>query len=142
MVSPMPSPPSERASGRSPCVKRSKTRGSNSGAMPMPLSRTRMIACPRRGGDQLDPAAGLGVLGGVGQQVDDDLLEPVGSASIASRSGSIVTWSSWFRSSISGRTTTPPTEERRQVDRWGRSWILPRVTRETSSRSSTRRVSC
>ena len=77
MVSPMPKPPSERASDRSPWVKSSKTRGSSSGAMPMPVSRTRMIACPSfEAGVQLDAAAGLGVLGRVVQQVDDDLLEP------------------------------------------------------------------
>ena len=38
-VRPMPSPPSERSSGRSPCMNSSKIAGSRSAAMPTPVSR-------------------------------------------------------------------------------------------------------
>src|SRR5262249_31503241 len=43
-VRPIPSPPSLRSSDRSPCVNRSKIRGSRSGVMPRPVSRTRSTA--------------------------------------------------------------------------------------------------
>ena len=45
-VSPSPRPPSERASDRSPWAKSSNIRGSISGAMPMPVSRTRITISP------------------------------------------------------------------------------------------------
>ena len=73
----MPSPPCERSSERSACVKRSKMRGSSSGAMPTPVSRTRstdLIALLLDG--QPDVAAFVGVLGGVVEQVHHHLLQP------------------------------------------------------------------
>ena len=76
-VRPMPEPPSERASERSPWANRSKIRGSSSGGMPTPVSRTRMTtSSPSRRAVSAMRPAGVGVLRGVGQEVDEDLLEP------------------------------------------------------------------
>ncbi len=61
----------------SPWAKRSNISGSISGGMPIPLSRTvidDLIASPL--GREPDMPAALGVLGGVGEQVHEDLLEP------------------------------------------------------------------
>ena len=77
MVSPMPSPPSDRASERSPWAKSLNISGSFSGGMPDPVvpdADDDLLALPLRG--EPDPAAALGVLRGVGQQVQDDLLDP------------------------------------------------------------------
>ena len=61
---------------RSPCEKSWNMSGSFSGGMPMPLSRTLMTTLLFfRAGGQPDSAPALGVLGGVGQQVHDDLLD-------------------------------------------------------------------
>ena len=50
-VRPMPSPPCERVAAWSTCTNRSKILGSMSGAMPMPVSRTRSTASrPSRSG--------------------------------------------------------------------------------------------
>ena len=77
IVSPIPSPPSDRASERSPWAKSVNISGSRSGGMPVPLSRTRMTTwSPSGSRAEPDPAPGLGVLRGVGQQVQDDLLDP------------------------------------------------------------------
>ena len=43
-VRPIPRPPCDRASERSPCTNNSKMRGSCSGAIPIPVSRTRTTA--------------------------------------------------------------------------------------------------
>ena len=45
-VRPMPSPPCDRSSERSPCTKRSKTRGKSSAEIPSPSSRTRITTSP------------------------------------------------------------------------------------------------
>ena len=69
-VSPTPSPPWPRSSERSPCLNSSKTLGSSSASMPMPLSRTLITAWPSSHRDgELNRAALLGVLGGVVEQV-------------------------------------------------------------------------
>ena len=68
---PIPRPPCERSSRRSAWVNRSKMCGSISAAMPdarRPGRRT-TASSPSRLDRQDDPAAGVGVLGGVGQQV-------------------------------------------------------------------------
>ena len=99
--------PALRSSERSAWVNRSKTRGSSSGAMPMPVSRTRTTASsPSRSAVERDPAARLGVLGGVVQQVGEDLLQPGGSASSGTGSSGSETVSSWPRASISGRAVS------------------------------------
>ena len=62
---------------RSPWTNRSKTRGSSSGGMPTPLSRTVEHAPSASGSHRdVDRAAGRRVLQGVVEQVGDDLLEP------------------------------------------------------------------
>ncbi len=76
IVRPMPSPPSERAIDRSPWLNRTNISGSFSGGMPIPLSSTEiddLIVHPL--GREPDVPAALGVLGGVGEQVDHDLLD-------------------------------------------------------------------
>ena len=82
-------------------------RGSISGAMPIPVSRDaeRQLA-PSALRRQLDPAARLGVLGRVVQQVAEHLLQPDGSASHATAAARQRTASVWRRSSISGRTVS------------------------------------
>ena len=73
----MPNPPCERSRDRSACVNRSKTRGSISGAMPTPVSRTRSTASsPSCWTSQPDVTALVGVLGGVGEQVHHHLFQP------------------------------------------------------------------
>jgi hypothetical protein len=73
----MPRPPCERSIVCSTWTNGSKMRGSISGAIPMPSSATRDDqVLPLGPGGQLDAAPRLGVLGGVGQQVDQDLLQP------------------------------------------------------------------
>ena len=79
IVSPMPSPPSDRAEERSPCVKSSNIAGNFSGGMPMPVSFTLMtISPPSRCGGEPDLPAVVAVLDGVDEQIDDDLLEAGG----------------------------------------------------------------
>ncbi len=65
-----------RASERSAWANSSKRRGSISGAMPIPLSRTRMSTWPSSPGSDLDASAGWSVFGGVGQDLHEDLLNP------------------------------------------------------------------
>ena len=73
----MPSPPCDRSSDRSTCVKMSKTCGSISAGMPTPVSRTLTDDVASSPLDlERDPAARLGVLGGIVQQVRDHLREP------------------------------------------------------------------
>ena len=57
-VKPMPSPPAERSSDRSPCTKSSNTLGSCSGVMPTPVSRTLMTIslCSRCAVNQICPS--------------------------------------------------------------------------------------
>ena len=106
----MPSPPSERASDRSPWVKSSKTareqfRRDADAGIAHPDDRVPSLEAAV----QLDAAAGLGVLGRVGQQVDDDLLEPgrvgLDHDSFAARSRRESRGSA--PRSADGRTTTP-----------------------------------
>ena len=76
-VRPMPRPPSERAIERSPWAKRSKIAGEHLGrdadaVVPDLDDDLRPLASRR----EPDPAAGLGVLRGVREEVHEDLLEP------------------------------------------------------------------
>ena len=61
---------------RSTWVKRSKMWGSISAEMPTPVSRTVMATHVPSLGGKPDAAPFLGVLGGVGQEVREDLLQP------------------------------------------------------------------
>ena len=102
----------------------------------------RVARLPR--GLHLDPAARLGVLGRVVEQVDQDLLEPdrVGlelDRLGGEREAKLVPALVDQRADGLGRRADDGRPARRAA---GRSWILPRLIRETSSRSSTRRVSC
>ena len=75
-VSPMPRPPSARSSVRSACVNRSKTCGSRFGAIPSPVSRTRMathVAFALR--LEADLPAIVRVLGGVVEQIREHLRD-------------------------------------------------------------------
>ena len=84
----------------------SKIRGSISGAIPTPVSRTEITASrPSAAGRQLDPPPSLGVLGRVGQQIDEHLLEPRGVGVERQRLGPAVDARAGARArSISGRT--------------------------------------
>ncbi len=72
-----PGRPGRARGGRRPGRTSRRSAGSISGSIPMPVSRTRSddLAALRLD-DQVDPAAGLGVLGGVVQQVPEHLLQP------------------------------------------------------------------
>ena len=138
------------ASGRAParsCTNRSKTRGSISGAMPMPVSRTRdartslAVAlradrrCGRRVGVYLAALVSrfaTTCASRVGSPSTDQARaarRPSGGASRCSSSGLAI--------SIALRDDLGELDAARV-----RSSILPRVMRETSSRSSTRRTRC
>ena len=73
IVRPMPSPPCDRSSACRSCTNRSKMRGSTSGAMPMPVSRTdsttSTVHLARTHDDDRPP--GRRVLGRVGEQIRD-----------------------------------------------------------------------
>ena len=99
---------------------------------------------PLAPGLERDPAPRLGVLGGVVQQVGEDLLQPgrvglerdrlVGRARPTARGGG-------------PRSAAGPSRRRGRRPRARstgplRSWILPLLIRETSSRSSTSRARC
>ncbi len=76
IVRPMPRPPCERSSACRSWTNRSKMRGSTSGEMPMPVSRTEqhdLVVHSLRA--HRDHAIGRRVLGGVGQQVGDHLAQ-------------------------------------------------------------------
>ena len=91
-----------------------------------------------------DPAAGLGVLGGVVQQVRDDLFQTGRVALDPQRLGREMTSKARAGTrSIRGRaaSTACSTTELKSTA-FLRSSTLPRVIRETSKRSSSRRVMC
>ena len=68
---------SARSPGVSSCVNMSNTRSSMCGGMPLPLSATRRTICaPTCRTRERDPAALVGELGGVVEQVGDDLRQP------------------------------------------------------------------
>ena len=76
-VSPIPSPPRDRDRVWSAWVNMSKMWGRSSGAMPVPLSRTRIATSrPSLLGGQRDLAPLVGVLRGVVQQVGEHLRHP------------------------------------------------------------------
>ena len=80
MVRPMPSPPCERVLLLSAWRKRSKTYGRNSRSIPAPLSRDAEPLPVASCTVDVDASAGRRELDGVGQQVPEDLLQPVGVA--------------------------------------------------------------
>ena len=126
-VRPIPRPPSERSSERSTWAKRSKIRGEHLGG-----DADAVVADPdddhaavpaRR--SRRDRAARLGVLGGVGQEVDEDLLEPGRVGLDRRRSpGEGQTRESCPRASISGRTASTA---RRDDRRRGRPARVPEL---------------
>ena len=90
-----------------------------------------------------DLAAGLGVLRGVVQQVRDDLLQAGRVAFDRGRLGREGLESSCRDASNKGRAaSTACVDDRVQVDDLLAELDLPRVIRETSKRSSSRRVMC
>ena len=119
-------------------------RQASRGAMPMPLSRTRMTASAPPAHGQLDVAAVVGELGGVVQQVAEHLGQPrrigvehaPGSAA-ASPSARGVAARSQRRGGLDRLVA-----RRRQVDRLPAQLDLAPRDARMSSRSSTRRTSC
>ena len=96
-------------------------------------------------GAERDPAALGRVLGGVVEQVGDDLHQPGRRrrARSAIPAGGRRSVSSWRRASISGRlVSTAFCSTVSRSTRSGRSSILPWVMRLMSSRSSTRWIIC
>ena len=101
-----------------------------------------LVAAPRGADD--DVASALGVLGGVGEQVGDHLGQPrrigvdhqTGLRHVDDRAAGRAARAAGSPVSIA-RATTLDTSTRSCF-----SSILPRVMRETSSRSSTRRTRC
>ena len=78
-ANPIPNPPCERSGDRWACVNRSKTWGRESGSdaeARIPHTQHRFVALLLDG--EPDVTAFVGVLGGIGQQVRDDLLQPGG----------------------------------------------------------------
>ena len=94
-------------------------------------------------GREPDAAPGVGILRGVRQEVDEDLLEPQRVGLEPQAAGASETLSSCFRSSMSGRTASTAllTTGERSSGSFRRP-IFPRVMRETSSRSSISRARC
>ena len=110
----------------------------------MPSSRTRITTfSPSMPADEPDVAAGLGVFRGVGEQVDDDLLEPgrVGLDPEVPRESSdqlVLTLLDERPDGFDGRVGGSPRRRAAPV----RSRTLPRLIRETSMRSSISRARC
>ncbi len=124
----------EDRAAAAPARCRSRCRGRGSGGLVLAAGRPASIRPPR-----------LGVLGGVVQEVRKDLLQP-GRVRLQ-RHGLIAGDSPTARGG--GRLDQRPcgldgAVDDRRAARHGslRSWILPRLIRETSSRSSTSRVRC
>ncbi len=138
----MPRPPCERASEWSTWVNRPKTSSSISGAIPMPLSRTRMMtrSSSVSAWTSIRPPVSVYFTAFV-SRLFSTCSSRKGSAQIRTASSGIATRSSCCLASRSGRIVS---SERRMIAERStgsfRSWILPRVIRETSSRSSTRRA--
>ena len=73
----MPRPPRERSTVPSAWVKGSKIRGSISGGIPVPVSRTLTThSILHAFGREGDLTPGVRVLRGVGEEIDEDLFEP------------------------------------------------------------------
>ena len=141
---PMPKPPCERSIDRSAWVNRSKMRGNSSGAMPMPLSLTRIttvspstsIFNPMRPPSSVYLAAFVSRLtntcsrraASACNQTDCGGIDMVSTCRCCANSCSVVSMA---------RSTMP-----RMVTCSRRSWTLPVVMREISSRSPTRCCSC
>ena len=142
MLSPRPRPPSDRSRPWRPCTNRSNTTGSISRRMPMPVSltATRSISPSRL------------ALTAIGRRIGVYLAALV--SRFANTCASRVLSPSTIRPvvDVDRQVVHPLLEQRaRQLDRRARSSrrgrrcrdrseILPRVMRETSSRSSTRRT--
>ena len=144
-ASPIPSPPARRVVEVSACVKRSKTCGKNSGAMPWPLSLTASctrLACePDLGAD--DAALG-GELDRVRQQVRHELLQ---AARVAVHRHHRVDRTSAqssirFAAAAGARDLERRVHHLDQIERWRSSVSLPLMMREVSSRSSISRAWC
>ena len=71
---PSPDPPARAAAGL-PNSNSSKTRSQASGSMPGPVSSTAIVSTSARHADVDADVALLGELGGVGDQVEDDLAD-------------------------------------------------------------------
>ena len=146
-VRPMPSPPCERRFERSTCMNMSNTRSSmrrrDADAVVAARETTRLRrAAPRR---ERDAPAGVGVLGGVRQQVREHLREPHRVAVDRDR---LASGKSTVEPVPRGLDHRPASSRRPCAAASARSIgsrctsITPRVMRETSSRSSTRRTRC
>ena len=145
-ASPSPSPPlrAGRASGRPGRTARN-SRGSMSGSIPTPVSRTDSTACPPRRLDAPPPPARR-------PAVNFSALVSRLSSTWASRVGSPLDPHRPSGTSTAGSARRPrrrpggrpPPAGRRAArsSRSARSCTLPRVIREASSRSSTSRVRC
>ena len=141
-VSPMPRPPLARSSERGACAKRSKTLGSISSSMPMPVSRTRTATrSPSRCAVTSMRPPGCVYLAALVSRLAKICVRR--TASPATQKGPLgIESESVCRSlSMSGRTVSTArcsALPSGTVSR--RSSMSPRPMRETSSRSSTSRV--
>ena len=138
--------PAARSSALPPCTNRSKMRGSSSGRCRCRCrGRDHALRRPRASRRTAIAPAGSGVLGGVGEQVGDHLREArrVGvEHQRRRRPRRCAGGGGGCSSSGLGISTACATTPRRARRARVRSSILPRVMRETSSRSSTRRTRC
>jgi hypothetical protein len=143
-VRPTPSPPWAMSSVRSDCTNRPNTCGSISGRIPRPLSFTRIstnspIDTARK---EIAPPTSV-YLAALLSKFDTIWARRAGSTSSSSGSRGSARSSAWFFSWNCGWLVwTACWMIVATSTRSLRSSILPAVTRETSSRSSTRRTMC
>lgn len=139
----MPRPPCERSRDTGPCSNRSKMRDCISGGKPMPLSRTITDARPR---SVTMPSAilppGLVYFTAFCRRLENTCVRRTRSALTKTSLRSPKNSTLWLRACAAGRTASTAAS---RISKSGigsrRSSIKPRLTRATSSRSSTRRVS-
>ena len=140
----MPSPPCERASVRSTCVNGSKMLARNSGGMPTPESRMRnTTSSPSRAADsEMRPPFGVyfaALLTRFERICATRAKSPLScSGSAGSCSDSVCRCASMFGLLVSIAAAMTCATSTVSI----LSSILPRVMRDTSSRSSTSRTSC
>ena len=140
----MPSPPCARSSVRSSCVKGSNTVESAAAGMPIPLSRTRNTTSrPSRATCTSILPPGSVYFAALLIRLPRTCARRAKSPRTPTGSSGRRSVSAWRCASMIGRlvSTAAPTTSAASSASSLRS-ILPRVIRDRSSRSSTRRVSC
>ena len=144
-VRPMPSPPCDRVAAWSTCTNRSKTAGQHVGGdpdagVPHPQAPPRRRPVPAV--SQMRPPGSV-YLAALVSRLPTTWASRTGSASRGSDSAGRRHVKSWPWASMSGWTvSTARATTAASSTRSLRSSILPRMIRETSSRSSTSRTRC